>query len=162
VKIHRHVTQQKMACNDCHKGYDIDKRTFPRETHDNGRADVIFDVRGKDGFPVQPVFSNDSCYNLYCHGANTNGGKPAVAVNDTELQGAERCGFCHDLEGLYKLTSDHSVEGHDQTLFMDCLNCHKGFSANLQTTDETIHRDGKIDTIPLDQCNFCHEVPVVR
>jgi predicted CxxxxCH...CXXCH cytochrome family protein len=149
VKIHRHYTLQNMKCGDCHKGYDYDKKIAPKELHDNGRVDVVFDVLQKPGFSATPYFSNDSCYNLYCHGAATKGGKPAVAVNDTKPQGApDQCNFCHDLDGLYQLTEAHMEGGLSRVDFQDCLICHAGFSANLPATVDSLHRNGRIDTIP--------------
>ncbi|MBN1760358.1 MAG: hypothetical protein JW863_18665 [Chitinispirillaceae bacterium] len=158
-KVHRHVSEQHYNCGVCHKGYDAEMLIAPVATHDNGTIDVSFDnAPQKYGVPTAPYYSNDSCYNLYCHGAVTAGGKPAVAVTDVEPTGKEQCNFCHNITQLQALVYDHSLPDH-QNLYEDCLNCHKNFSYNLQTVDDSTHFNGVIDTSKV-SCNECHNVPI--
>ena len=160
-KVHKHVTERNFPCDICHKGYDNVNRTAPRATHGNGRVDVVFrtDTLQKKGAPTTPHFSGDSCYNLYCHGALTPGGRNAVAIDDVQLTGPQECDFCHNTGQLQLAKEDHYREGHAE-LYHDCLNCHKNFSYTLQLAVDSLHFNGIIDTSRADMCNACHYPPI--
>ena len=161
VKVHKHVTEQDMKCNVCHDGYDLEEKIIPRDMHDNGQIDVVFNVPQKTGRPTIPVFDNGSCYNLYCHGAVTPGGKQVVSISDVEPTGPQKCDFCHNTDMLYLLVEGHHVEGHAPANFKDCLTCHPGFSYNLQTEDKAKHRNDTLDITSKAECNAnCHKVPI--
>jgi hypothetical protein len=154
-KAHRHYTEDSIACGVCHKGYDLDKKIAPRATHNNGTINVIFDAPQKIGKPTAPTYQDGACYNLYCHGAVTPGGKQVVALTDVQQSGKLQCDFCHATTQLYQQVPVHAE--HDRAgVYDDCLNCHSDFSYNDTLADSKTHFNGKIDTL-ITKCLPCHD-----
>ncbi len=167
-RVHEvHVTRQGFGCDTCHKGYDPQNKKFPvvkngynlETTHDNGEKDVIFNVKRKPGMAGVPFYNpfNQTCNNLYCHGAATLGGRQSVAIKD-EMSLQSRCSFCHDIDVLKSQGPIHSVESHSD-LFPECLNCHPGFQLRTFTTNSVTHRNIVLDTIQCTECDKCHSYP---
>ncbi len=156
-----HVTRQNFQCDTCHKGYDVKKHKFPEATHNNGKIDVVFDAFRKPGFErKEPFYKDSACYNLYCHGAFTLGGKPSVAIYDTEPQDSTKCSFCHNIDTLLNVGYPHSVAEH-KPYFRTCLVCHDGFSLVPPTANPAKHhQQGVLHLISQTTCDItCHKTP---
>ena len=165
IKVHRiHSVQQEIACGSCHRGYDLDNRIFPADIHDDGNFDVDFSIPVKPGV-YPPYYMNYTCFNVYCHGAGTSGGDTIVMISDAKPQDSTQCSFCHNVETLRTDTLNtptHVKPEHQaQGIFDDCLNCHRGFSVEDFATVDSLHYNGRIDTISAANCNECHSEPHV-
>jgi len=161
-----HMNKYDITCNTCHKGYDLKTRDFPEDLHENDRLDIIFDTKMKPGFegifPQSYDSASGTCYNLYCHGAVTIGGKSSVALTDQMATDTAKCSFCHNTTALLNEVTIHSKPAHLE-YFKDCLNCHPGFSLSIMSTDSTTHRDGPLNVISDSTCNTkCHSTPHSR
>ena len=157
-KVHRHVTEQNYTCDVCHPGYDYASRIAPPATHNNGTINVRFDgAPKKAGSPAVPSYDNGVCYNLYCHGAATPGGKQSVAIDAVKPTGIQQCDFCHNVAQLWATVPDHNKSGHAE-LDPNCVICHENFSytTGSQTIDTSLHLNGVIDT-SMALCRVCHE-----
>ncbi len=162
-----HDTLHSFHCSDCHAGYDAEKGIIPvrfeesgrkvvaATMHDNDTIDVKFDIPRKPSYMgPDPVFRNDSCFNLYCHGAQTfRGNKQAISIDDGMPQDTTRCWACHDIDSL-ALFPMHADSGHAE-VFRDCLTCHWGFKIKDMLTVDSLHYNGVIDTVDK-WCRNCH------
>ncbi len=156
-KVHRHYTEDSIACGVCHKGYDLDKKIAPRATHNDGKVNVMFDAPQKTGKSTAPYYLDGTCYNLYCHGAVTIGGRQQVALTESQQTGPPQCDFCHATSTLHEFVPDHEEHGRED-IFDDCFNCHADFSYNDTLADFQKHFDGDIDTSTA-KCRSCHPIP---
>jgi nitrate/TMAO reductase-like tetraheme cytochrome c subunit len=86
-------------------------------------------------------------------------------ISDAKPQDSTQCNFCHDIEILRTdalNTPTHVKPKHqEKKIFDDCLNCHRGFSVKVFTTVDSLHYNGRIDTISAAKCNECHSEPHV-
>lgn len=159
TKIHRsHVIDYlSFKCDSCHKGYDLDEGEVPVK-HDNGTIEVNFGA-GNQGLIARYSAQDTACYNLYCHGATTIGGKQSVRINDKMSHtDSTRCSFCHSIDSL-RLHGTHAEGEHVKNkVFNDCENCHTLYSVKQLATDTLKHRNGHIDHISQERCDQCHGV----
>jgi predicted CxxxxCH...CXXCH cytochrome family protein len=158
----KHVVTRKMDCNVCHNGYA--GRTMPNNSIDMGFQITGGTFPGFKGNSLAGTYNNtvtlnapytgfsnggsginNTCANVYCHGATLPPGSvssapgamssPSWSGNSTQVS----CGTCHTTDGsvLYGSHPAHAAGGGSMNL--ECDTCHPAMPVN-----DTTHMNGAV------------------
>jgi predicted CxxxxCH...CXXCH cytochrome family protein len=136
-----------MKCESCHLiPAEVDS---PGHIDDgNSQAELTFSALASTGGLSPELQENNTCNNVYCHGATLTGG----TLNNpmwTQVDGSQKeCGTCHGAP---------PPAPHPPSALDNCGSCHPTMQAGTTTfLDPSRHIDGVVDVGDGTDCVTCH------
>jgi len=142
--LHDSEVRQAMWCQECH----LVPTTITEPTHRDGSpAELTFGILSTtNGAEASWDRENETCSDVYCHGATLAGGANTEPVW-TQVDGSQAfCGSCHGIPPLVPHPPNY-----------ECVKCHPDTmddEGGIDLAAET-HINGTVDVVDK-VCNLCH------